>query len=183
VGGAPLDAVCGAGRDHAPPAAGCQCGIHAWHPTRAAARRVLSVRGEIAGILEASGPVEVHEGHFRAASGRIHALVLTPRGNARQLERLAATYGAELLRLDGATALLAYCRDHDLGLSPAVVTALVGPEQLEAEHRTRRHRTVQMILRFAALLLAIGALVAAVHPAPQPHGKVLYGRSGKFVVP
>jgi ferric-dicitrate binding protein FerR (iron transport regulator) len=77
---------------------------------------------------------------------------------------------------------LDYCHDHDLGLSPAVVRELVGPERLATEHRSRRRGRRRAIARFAALLLAIAALVAAVHPVPQ-HGKVLYGRSGKIVVP
>ena len=54
-GGALLEAECSATPPHAPPGAACACGLHAWHPTRAAARRVCGVRRDVPGILEASG--------------------------------------------------------------------------------------------------------------------------------
>ena len=89
VGGALLEAECSAAPPHAPPGTTCACGLHAWHPSRAAARRVCAVRSEVPGILQASGAVEVHADGFRAERGRPHALALLPNGNARQLERLA----------------------------------------------------------------------------------------------
>ena len=108
-----------------------RCGLHAWHPTRASARRVCGLRGAVPGILEAAGAVEVHADGFRAARGGRHALVLLPRGNARLLERLAASYDAELLRLDGPDALLEHCRARGLGLAPGVVAG------------ARRHRAAR----------------------------------------
>jgi len=100
-GGALLEAECSATPPHAPPGTACACGLHAWHPTRAAARRVCGVRRDVPGILEASGAVEVHADGFRAERGRAHALVLLPSGNPCLLERLAGAYDVELLRLDG----------------------------------------------------------------------------------
>ena len=131
-GGALLEAECPATPAHEPPGATCACGLHAWHPTRTAARRVCAVRREVPGILEASGAVEVHADGFRAQRGRPHALVLLPNGNAPRLERLAEAYGAELLRLDGPDALLAHCRERGLGLSEGVVAQLVDTESLAA---------------------------------------------------
>jgi hypothetical protein len=58
---------------HTAPGAGCVCGIHAWHPRPAFARRVLSCRFELPGIVEADGAVEVHEDGFRAERHRAKA--------------------------------------------------------------------------------------------------------------
>jgi hypothetical protein len=102
-GGALLEAECSATPPHAPPGVACACGLHACHPTRAAARRVCGVRRDVPGILEAFGAVEVHADGFRAERGRAHALVLLPNGNPCLLERLAGAHNAELLRLDGPT--------------------------------------------------------------------------------
>ena len=52
-------------------AAGCGCGIHAWHPRRASARRILRSRFDLPGIVEADGAVEVHEDGFRASLDKL----------------------------------------------------------------------------------------------------------------
>ena len=80
-GGAWLDATCERAAEHVAPEHDCVCGIHALHPDAANARRVLSVRREVPGIVECDGPVEVHAQGFRARRGRPHALVLLPGRN------------------------------------------------------------------------------------------------------
>jgi hypothetical protein len=180
-GGAMLEAECSATPSHAPPGATCRCGLHAWHPSRATARRVCGMRGEVPGILEASGAVEVHADGFRAERGRPHALALLPNGNARQLERLAKAYGLELLPLDGPDGLLAHCRDRDLGLSESVVAELVGTEKLAADRRRRRRRGVLTAVWIVVVALLLGGIAVAVHPEVQ-HGKTLHGRSGEIQV-
>jgi hypothetical protein len=180
-GGARLDAVCSIAPGHAAPVPGCTCGLYAWHPTRAAARRVCAVRREVPGILEVAGAVEVHDEGFRAARGRPHALVLLPGRNASQLERLARTYGTELLRLPGPDALAAHCRTHGLGLTEPVVAALVGPDKLAADRRARHRRARATALRIGAVALALAA-VALLANRPAEPGKVLNGRTGEVRV-
>jgi hypothetical protein len=182
TGGEPLEAQCSATPLHSPPGATCECGLHAWHPSRAAARRVCGVRREVPGILEASGAVEVHADGFRAARGRPHALVLLPGGNARRLERLAEAYDLELLRLDGPDALVAHCRDRGLGLDEAAVAELVGPARLAAGRRERRRRGLLAAVVVAAVGLALAGIAVAVDPGTE-HGKVLKGRAGEVRVP
>src|SRR5262245_28753036 len=132
IGGALLEAECSATPPHDPPGTTCTCGLHAWHPSRSAARRVCGVRSEVPGILEARGAVELHADGFRAQRARPCALVLLPGRNARQLERLAEAYHVELLGVHGPSELLAHCRERGLGLSESVVTDLVGAERLAA---------------------------------------------------
>ena len=122
-GGELLEAECR--EAHAPPAPGCGCGVHAWHPSRRAARRACGYRREVPGILEAWGDVEVHADGFRAQRGRPYALVLLPRANARLVERLAVVYDVPILRLRGPRALFAHCRERGLGLGDAVVAGLL----------------------------------------------------------
>jgi hypothetical protein len=180
-GGAWLEAECSASPPHAAPGARCTCGIHAWHPGRAAARRVCGVRREVPGILEASGAVEVHADGFRAERGRPHALVLLPGRNPHLLGRLAETYDAELLRLDGPKALVAHCREHGLGLAEGVVAELVGAKTLAAQRRERRRRVALTAAVLAAAALILGGAAVAVDPGAE-HGKVLNGRAGEIRV-
>jgi hypothetical protein len=181
-GGAMLDAECSATPPHSPPGKSCTCGLHAWHPSRAAARRVCGYRGEVPGIMEASGAVEVHGDGFRAERGRPHALALLPNRNALQLQRLAEAYEIELLRLDGPDELIAHCRDRGLGLSEGVVAELVGTEKLAADRRRRRRRGVLAAVWIVILALLLGGIAVAVHPEVQ-HGKTLKGRAGEIRVP
>ena len=108
------------------PAAGCGCGIHAWHPRRASARRILRSRFDLPGIVEADGAVEVHEEGFRAQRARPYAFVRLPGRNPFLIERLAAAYGAEVLDLRRPEELLAVCRERGLGLQEPVVEELIG---------------------------------------------------------
>ena len=167
---------------HHAPAPACTCGVHGWHPTPRAARRVCSVRREVPGIIEASGAVEVHEDGFRAERARPHALIVLPDRNARQIERLAEAYDARVLRVDSADELFAYCQEHARGLAQSTVTALIGRERLAREHRRRRRRVVTRVLMVALALLALGGVGALIDPGPE-HGKLLYGRSGQVRVP
>jgi hypothetical protein len=125
-GGAWLRAGCSLDHGHAAPRAGCTCGVYGLHPSLRAARRVLAVRREIAGIVETRGTVEVHADGFRAAEGRPHVLVTHQRSNPYLLARLAAAYGAALVELRDAHALLAWCREHGVGLSEATLETLLG---------------------------------------------------------
>lgn len=125
VGGELLKAQCPVTLVHSPPEPGCGCGLHAWHPTRKAARRACGYRREVAGILEAWGAVELHADGFRAECGRPYALVLLPRGNAALLKRLAAVYDARLLVLRSPRALATYCQDQGFGMTDATVAGLM----------------------------------------------------------
>src|SRR3954447_8575806 len=69
-----LGATCEMGGGHAAPQADCTCGRHALHPRLASARRVMSARGQVAGVMEAAGRVEVHVDGLRAERARVHAL-------------------------------------------------------------------------------------------------------------
>lgn len=167
-----LRATC---EDHAAPAAGCDCGIHAWHPRRASARRVLATSREVPGIVEADGAAEVHEEGFRAERGRPYALVIAPGRNAEQVRRLAREYAVEVVEVSGPGDLLAWCAERGLGLSEAVVRDLVGPVK----------RPKAGALRLAAALAVAGALVfAGLQLIPEPEsGHTLKGRSGEIRTP
>jgi hypothetical protein len=153
-GGEWLRADCGRSATHLAPRQGCDCGIHAWHPRRASARRVLAGRNQLAGLVETSGVVEVHEEGFRAERARPSVLFVSPRRNPHAAARLGATYGADVVDVDGPDALLAWCRERQLGLSEPVVTALIGPAAIEERHRTRRRKRRADALRVAAALVA-----------------------------
>ena len=181
-GGAMLEATCDVRPRHEPPGPDCDCGLHAFHPRRATARRVCGMRGQVPGILEAAGAVEVHPDGFRAARGRPAALVLLPRGNAPLLERLAATYDAELLRLSGPGALLEHCRAHGLGLSERVVADLVGHDRMREGRAERRRRVRRFAAGWAVFLVLVAGYVVVANPHTQ-HGKVLHGRTGEVRVP
>jgi hypothetical protein len=167
-----LTAVC---EHHEAPAADCDCGIHAWHPRRDAARRVLATRGEVPGVVETEGATEVHEDGLRAARGRPYALVIAPGRNAEQVRRLAREYGVDAIEIRGASDLLEWCRERGLGLSEPVVRDLVGPVK----------RRKSGALRVAAALAIAGALVVAgIELIPPPEsGKTLNGRSGEIRTP
>jgi hypothetical protein len=183
TGGEPLVACCEE-RGHAAPAADCQCGIHAYHPRPASAKRVLAGRFELPGIVEAWGHIEVHEDGFRAERGRPHALVLTPGRYAAQVRRLAAAYDVPVIEVSGRAALLAYCEQHGLGLSPQVVDGLLGDGQVERRHATRRRRKRLDALRVGvALLLAALLCLAGLRLLVDPPGpRVLWGRTGEIHV-
>jgi hypothetical protein len=151
-----VQATCAEG--HVAPAPDCRCGIHAWHPRTATARRVLASRFDLPGIVEVDGAVEVHEDGFRAQRARPYAFVRLPGRNPHVIERLAATYGARILDLRRAEQLLAVCRERGLGLGEAVVEELLGAETLAEQRRARSRRRRTDVLRAAAALAVTAAL-------------------------
>lgn len=175
-----LTASCDADPSHVAPVAGCACGVHAWHPRRASARRVLSGRRDIPGVVEATGAIEVHEEGFRAARARPRALFLTPGANPARLRRLAERHGAELVPVAGPAELLRWCAERDMGLDEKVVAGLLGAEELARRARERRARRRRDVLRVGvAVAVAIALPAAGMHlatDAPGPHD--LYGRTG-----
>jgi hypothetical protein len=172
--GAWIEAACPTGHD--PPAHECGCGIHAWHPRLRSARRLVAVRGEVPGVVEASGAIEVHEDGFRAQRARPHALVLAARRNRGLVRRLAAAYGVPVVEADGADAVLDWCRERRLGLDEAVVTELLGPGEI----RARRHRRRILALRTAAVVAAVALLLAlGLVVTDSPGNRTLYGRTGE----
>jgi hypothetical protein len=179
-GGAWLHAVCGTGGEHDAPQPDCDCGIHAWHPRRWSARRVLASRFEVPGIVEATGAVEVHEEGFRAERGRPRALFVAPGRNAKLVARLCRRYGAELVEVPGPGALLAWCHDRALGLDERTIDQLLGPGEADARRRMRRGKARRDALRVAAALILSGMLLllgAVFAKDPQgPHQ--LFGRTG-----
>jgi hypothetical protein len=180
AGGEWLEAACGRS-DHPAPAAGCDCGIHAFHPRRSLARQVLAARREVPGIVETAGATEVHEEGFRAERGRPHALVLAPGRNARQIERLAEAYGVAVLELRGPDELLAWCTERGLGLQEPVVTRLLGPGELAAKARRRRKNALRLA---GALVVAASLVVAGIQLNPdEPSGRTLKGRAGDIRTP
>jgi hypothetical protein len=156
---------------HAAPAPDCRCGIHAWHPRAASARRVLASRFDLPGIVEVDGAVEVHEDGLRAERGRPYAFVRVPRRNPHVIERLATTYGAEILDLRRPDELLAVCRERNLGLTETVVEELLGADTIAQRRWTRARKRRNDALRMgAALLVAMGLAGVGVvieHSDPQ----------------
>jgi hypothetical protein len=150
-----LRAACDTG--HSAPAPGCRCGIHAWHPRHASARRILSLRFELPGIVEADGAIELHEEGFRAERGRPYAFVRLPGRNPFLIERLAAAYGAEVLDLRRPHELLAVCRARGLGMDEPVVEEILGAETIAAWRRARaRARRTDALRILAATLIPAG---------------------------
>jgi hypothetical protein len=181
-GGAWLEATCAQSSGHQPPGLGCGCGLHAWHPCRRFARRVLASRREVPGIAEARGAIEVHEDGFRAERARPYAFVLAPGRNARLVRRLAEAYAAQVVEADGADALLAFCRARGLGLDESTVAQLLGPARAEEGRRARRKRAQADALRLAAAVgVAALLVVAGLQLATDPPGdRVLHGRMGEI---
>jgi hypothetical protein len=180
AGGAWLEAACGAAGGHAAPGPDCSCGIHAWHPRRASARRVLGRRFDVAGIVEAEGAIEIQDDGFRAARARPYAFVLTPGGNRALVERLAERYAAGVVEVGGAGELVAWCTEHDIGLAEPAVERILGPDraaQTRALRRRRRRRDaagVAAAVALSAAVLAGGAVFVSGPPSPEG----VYGRTG-----
>ena len=129
-----------------------------------------------------AGAIEVHEDGFRAELARPYVLFLAPRGNARLLERLAEAYRAEVVEVDGAGAVLAFCRERGLGLDESTVSELLGPVVAEERRRTRRARTRRDALRLVAVV-AVSALLVVVglEVVKDPPGeRVINGRTGEI---
>jgi hypothetical protein len=176
VGGEWLIGECA--RGHAAPAHDCACGIHAWHPRLRSARRIVSVRGNVGGVVETSGAIEVHEDGLRAERARPFALVAMHGRNADLVHRLAAAYGVPVIEARRPQDILDRCRERGVGLEPDVVARLLGqdPEQLAQQRRRRARR---LALRSAALVAAIAAMLAlGVALTDDPGDRTLNGRTG-----
>jgi hypothetical protein len=178
AGGEWVHAECRTG--HRAPAADCDCGVHAWHPRPRSARDVLAVRGVVPGVLEAQGPVEVHEDGFRAERGRPYALVAMPGRNAQLVRRLAERYDAEVIEASRPEELLAFCRERHLGMDAGVVAELLGIEDPVERERAKLRKARIDVLRYVAafaialLLVLVGLVVITDPPGPR----TLYGRTG-----
>ena len=173
-----LTARCGSDPDHHAPEAGCACGTHAWHPSRKSARKVLGMRWEVPGVVELAGAVEIHREGLRAERARPYALFVLPSANAARAERLAAAHRAQVVPVRGADEAAAWCRDRGLGLSPAAVARLLGPEALAKEQRARRHRRRVAGLKLGAITAVVAAAIAGGIVAFDPPDHRLFGRSG-----
>jgi hypothetical protein len=179
AGGQWLHAKCPTG--HGAPAADCDCGAHAWHPRRRSTRDVLATRATVAGIVEAAGAVEVHEDGFRAARSRPYVLVLTPGRNEALIRRLAERYEADVIEVSGPRALLAWCREHSIGMGEHVVADLLGTGDPDERRRARFRRAGKDALRVAAALAVTALLVVlGLEVAVDPPGdRTLFGRTGE----
>ena len=179
VAGEWLEATCAAAGSHSAPAPDCACGIHAWHPRRRSARRVLALRRQVAGVVEARGTVELHSDGFRAEQARPFALFLAPGGSAALAGRLAAGYAIDVVPVRGPGEIVDWCRARGLGLEPAVVDELLGPERLAERRRgVRRQR-----LRAAAALVLVAALLGVgLVVTGDPGERTLFGRTGEVHV-
>lgn len=183
-GGAWLEASCAQDPEHEPPAQGCGCGLHAWHPSKTSARRVLASRRQIPGIVEAQGAIELHADGFRAERARPYAFLLLPGRNARLVGRLAELYGGEVIEARGADDVLAFCRSRGLGLDEATVAELLGPATAEHSRRARREKVRADAFRLVAALAVVALLVVAgLEILSDPPGeRVLKGRTGEIHV-
>jgi hypothetical protein len=179
AGGAWLEAVCTGPEGHSAPAPGCSCGVHAWHPRPRAARRILAVRREVPGIVEASGAIEVHEDGFRAERARPYALLLPPGRNAALAHRLADAYHVPVVEAADSEAVLSWCRERGLGLGEPVVGELLGTDELAAQRRARKAKVRAGVLRVTVAVVVAALLVVLGIVATDPPGdRTLSGRAG-----
>jgi hypothetical protein len=180
AGGAWLEARCPTVAAHPAPAPECSCGVHALHPRRRAARRILASRREVPGVVEAKGAIEVHEDGFRAERARPFALFLAPGRNAGLAHRLGEAYDVPIVEVDGPHGVLRWCNEHGLGLAPPVVAELLGADELEAQRRMRRAKARGNALRLAAAIVIAALLVViGLIATDDPGERTLNGRAGE----
>ena len=185
AGAAWLEATCAVDPTHVAPEHDCVCGLHALHPSAENARKVLSARREIAGVVECDGATEIHPDGFRAQRGRPYALVTTPLKNPGLVERLARSYGAEVVSVDGPDDLVDWCHDRRLGFEPPVVDELVGADVARAWRQTKRQRSRRVVGgMLAVIVLSVVLALLASLALPDPKGPhVVRGRVGEVTVP
>ena len=91
--------------------------------------------GEISGLVEACGRIEVHETGFRAERARPAVLIVgQSRGRTfrrRGVERVARLHRAELLEVGGAQELVDYCERRGGVLDQAALATLLEPLQTD----------------------------------------------------
>ena len=134
-------------------------------------------------MVEAEGAIEVHQDGFRAERARPYALLVGPHANTRLVRRLADAYGVDAVGVDGADAIVAWCRARGLGLDAGVVETLLGPDAVAAARGERRRRTRTSVLRVAAALAAIAVLVwIGLTATSNPGDRTLHGRTGEVHV-
>ena len=123
AGGKATHATCRAHGGHKAPAKQCGCGLYGTHPWAG------GTQGEILGVIEAWGRVELHAGGFRAERARPIALFVveneTTLAVARALRRTAKRYECELIELETRRGIEVECRRRGWGLSREVVAELV----------------------------------------------------------
>jgi hypothetical protein len=173
AGGEWLEASCDKG--HAAPGRDCDCGVHALHPRRRSARRVMGSRRHVAGVVEATGAIELYEDGFRAERARPYALLDAPWRSPDVTRRLAAAHDAQLIEARRPADLVEWCRARGLGLDEPVVAGLLGDAAIEARRRRSRRMALRTVAALAvvAVLIAVG-LVATDSPGDRP----LSGRAG-----
>ncbi len=133
------------------PSPGCSCGLYSLHPHLEQALEhqalywgeteaqtpedELSLElGEISGLVEAVGRIEVHETGFRAERARPVALIVGQSWSTfrrRGIERVARLHRAELLEVDGAQDLVDYCERRGGVLDQAALATLLEPPQTD----------------------------------------------------
>jgi hypothetical protein len=180
AGGAWLEAECTGTEGHGAPGPRCTCGVHAWHPRRRAARRILAGRREVPGIVEASGAIEVHEDGFRAERARPYALLLPPGRNGALARRLGEAYRVPVVEAADADAVLGWCEERGLGLGEPVVADLLGADELDARRRTHKAKVRAGAVRIAAaVVVAVLLVVVGLLATDSPGDRTLNGRAGE----
>jgi len=108
---------------HPAPTADCGCGLYALHPW------AMECHGDVLGVVEAWGRVEVHADGFRAEHARPVALFASAGwiGLPGRLE-LAAAHECELIEVESFERIAAVCEERGWGLSREVVADLVPAE-------------------------------------------------------
>jgi hypothetical protein len=161
-------ARCLAGRDHAPPAPDCGCGLYAWHHPDDA--RADSGFGTVTAVIAARGRVVLHDSGFRATAARVEAVALPqPAGRTRTaheevVRRIAEIYPQAVIYPSRGQMLRAH-PPHDLrsfGLEP-------GPSPAS---RHRRQAVTLWLLGLLGLYALIAVLARSGAPSP---GQVLVG--------
>ena len=141
--------------DDSVPGADCSCGLYALHPHPENAREhaaMLSEEshrlslneeaalelGEISGLVEACGRIEVHESGFRAERARPVVLLVDRSWSSvrrRGVERVARHHRAEVLEIGSAEELVDNCEHRGGVLDPKSVAELLEPiEELAASN-------------------------------------------------
>jgi hypothetical protein len=135
--GAPTRARCRMHRGHRAPHKRCGCGLYAVHPWAG------GVQGEVVGVVEAWGRVQLHASGFRAQNARPIALFELPTNTvaeARALRQAARDYDCELIELEDWSEIEAVCARRGWGLGRGVVAELV-PAEVEREQAAPRPAT------------------------------------------